>query len=501
MFRAFRVEISWRELIARTWREIDDDNCMGMAAQLAFYFILALFPALIVVVAIASFFPRSTLQEVLNALAPFTPPEALALIRTQLDAILAAEQSSLLTIGVLGALWSSSAALTAIIDTLNRAYDIDETRPWWKVRLLAIGLTVGLAVFILTAFALVVAGPEVAHALADRWGLASAVATAWTFAQWPIVFALVAFGVALTYYFAPDADQDWAFITPGSTLATVLWLIASLGFRFYVQNFSDYNATYGALGAAVLLLLWLYVSGLAVLIGAELNAEIEHASPQGKKPGLDRRLHLKAPVPGGISRMIIQTLIISSALIAATQAQTPPRATPETPAPPTAHAPAPKTDAAHKDHAAGLPAADAMFVKKAADGGMTEVAIGKLAQDKAENADVKSFAAKLVTDHSQANTDLRSLAASKNLTLVEAKSHGLVYAKLEKLSGAAFDRAFVAAMVDDHQKDVRAFEKVAKGSGDADVKAFAAKTLPTLKEHLTQVQDLSKTIGAKKPTS
>jgi membrane protein len=285
MFRAFHVGISWRELIARTWREINDDNCMGLAAQLAYYFILALFPALIVVVAIASFFPRSTLQEVLSVLAPFTPPEALALIRTQLDAIVAAEQSSLLTFGVLGALWSSSAALTAIIDTLNRAYDIDETRPWWKVRLLAIGLTVGLAVFILTAFALVVAGPEVAHALADRLGLASAVATAWTIVQWPIVFALVAFGVALTYYFAPDADQDWAFITPGSTLATVLWLLASLGFRFYVQNFSDYNATYGALGAAVLLLLWLYVSGLAVLVGAELNAEIEHASPQGKKPG------------------------------------------------------------------------------------------------------------------------------------------------------------------------------------------------------------------------
>jgi putative membrane protein len=197
--------------------------------------------------------------------------------------------------------------------------------------------------------------------------------------------------------------------------------------------------------------------------------------------------------------MFIQTLIVSSALVAATQAQTPPRTTPETP--PTAQAPAAKPDAAHKEHGAGLPAADAAFVKKAAEGGMHEVAIAKLAQEKAEHADVKSFAAKLVTDHSQANTDLKSLAAQKNLTLAEAKGHGPVYAKLEKLSGAAFDRAFVAAMVDDHQKDVRAFEKVAKGSGDADVKAFAAKTLPTLKDHLTQVQDLSKTIGAKKPTS
>jgi len=279
MFRAFRIPMPWRELLARTWREINDDNCLGLAAQLAYYFILALFPALIVVVAIASFFPRSTLQQVLATLAPFTPPDALSLIRTQLDAILASEQGGLLTVGVLGALWSSSAALTAIIDTLNRAFDVEETRPWWKVRLLAIGLTVGMAVFILTAFALVVAGPELAHAIADRLGLASTVATAWTIVQWPIVFLLVTFGVALTYYFAPDLDQDWAFITPGSALATVLWLVASLGFRVYVQNFSDYNATYGALGAAVLLLLWLYVSGLAVLVGAELNSEIENARP------------------------------------------------------------------------------------------------------------------------------------------------------------------------------------------------------------------------------
>jgi len=285
MLQAFRVPIAWRELLSRTWREIDDDNCLGLAAQLAYYFILALFPALIVVVAIASFFPRSTLQQVIATLAPFTPPEALSLIRTQLDSILANEQGGLLTVGVLGALWSSSAALTAIIDTLNRAYDVDETRPWWKVRLLAVGLTVGLALFILTAFALVVAGPELAHLVADRLGLASAVATAWTVAQWPLVFLLVAFGVALTYYFAPDADQDWAFITPGSAVATALWLAASLGFRVYVQNFGDYNATYGALGAAVLLLVWLYVSGLAVLVGAELNSEIENARSSRRSMG------------------------------------------------------------------------------------------------------------------------------------------------------------------------------------------------------------------------
>ena len=193
--------------------------------------------------------------------------------------------------------------------------------------------------------------------------------------------------------------------------------------------------------------------------------------------------------------MFIHTLILSSAFVAAPQAQTPPPATPEKPA--TAQAPAPRADKAHGDHGA-----DATFVKKAADGGMAEVKIAQLAKEKAEHADVKAFADKLERDHTQANTELKSLASSKQITLPDApsKAHQALYDKLAKLAGAEFDRAFVAAVLDDHQKDVREFSKVASGSGDAEVKAFATKTLPTLKEHLQQVQTLSKTIG-KKPTS
>jgi putative membrane protein len=183
--------------------------------------------------------------------------------------------------------------------------------------------------------------------------------------------------------------------------------------------------------------------------------------------------------------MFIQTLIVASAIVAAPQAQTPPAATP-------AHG-----------QPAGATGADATFVKKAADGGMAEVTLAKLAQEKASSADVKSFAAKLEKDHSQANDELKEVASKKNITLPAgpSKNHQALHDKLAKLSGAEFDKAYVAAMLDDHQKDVREFSRVASGSGDADVKAFAAKTLPTLKDHLQQVQDLSKTIGAKKPTS
>ena len=200
--------------------------------------------------------------------------------------------------------------------------------------------------------------------------------------------------------------------------------------------------------------------------------------------------------------MLIQTLIVASALIAGPQAQTPPRATPETPRP--VQDPATRTaEKPHTDHAAGATGADAAFVKKAADGGMAEVALAKLAQEKASNADVKSFAATLEKDHTAANDELKEVASKKNITLPASpsKNHQALHDKLAKLSGAEFDKAYVSAMLEDHQKDVREFARVSSASGDADVKAFATKTLPTLKDHLKHVQDLSKSMGAKKPTS
>ena len=183
--------------------------------------------------------------------------------------------------------------------------------------------------------------------------------------------------------------------------------------------------------------------------------------------------------------MLIESLILTSALAASSQATPPPRATPETRPPAPIQEPAGRTAS---PAAAAVPAADVAFVKKAAAGGTTEVELAKLAQQKAEHADVKAFAAKLESDHTAANRDLKELASSKHITLAEAPSHGALHAKLEKLSGAAFDKAYVAAMVDDHVKDVKAFEKVANGSGDSDIKAFAAKTLPTLQEHLKMAQ-------------
>jgi membrane protein len=182
-------------------------------------------------------------------------------------------------------IWSSSSGMQAIMSTLNRAYDIEESRPWWKVRLTAILMTIGAGVFVVVSFALIVVGPTTAEHVAQWFGLGPAFVWAWWILQWPAVFVLVAVGLALIYYYGPDAEQDWVWITPGSLVATVLWVLFSLGFKLYVMKFTNYNETYGAIGGAIVLMLWFYASGLAMLIGAEVNAEIEHASPYGKAPG------------------------------------------------------------------------------------------------------------------------------------------------------------------------------------------------------------------------
>jgi membrane protein len=286
ILQVFKVPLSWRELLKRTSGEVLADNCLGLAAQLAYYFFLALFPALLFITAIVSFIPVAGLLDTITGmLARVAPGEVLSIVQDQILKIAHEKNGGLLTIGMLGTIWSTSSGVTAIIDTLNQAYDIQESRPWWKVRLLALGLTLGLALFIVISFALVLVGPTLAERVAVWLHMGPAFAWSWKILQWPVVFGLVTFAMAMIYYYAPDAEQEWIWITPGSIIATLLWLLISLGFKFYVVHFTSYNATYGAIGGVIVLMLWFYVSALAVLVGAELNAEIEHASPYGKEPG------------------------------------------------------------------------------------------------------------------------------------------------------------------------------------------------------------------------
>jgi membrane protein len=220
---------------------------------------------------------EDALSELLAALSGVAPGEVLVLLRRQIDDIARGNHGSLLTIGIAGAVWSSSAAMVAIIEALNRAYDIEEFRPWWKRRLVAILLTVALTAFIVLALALVLIGPDIAARVAASLGLDRIVAVVWTFVRWPLIVLFVVLGVDLVYHFAPNRRDRWRWITPGSLLATGLWLLGSFGFKFYIASVTDFNATYGAIGGVAVMLLWFYVSGLAILVGAELNGVIDNS--------------------------------------------------------------------------------------------------------------------------------------------------------------------------------------------------------------------------------
>ena len=286
MLAYLHVPVGWKELAKRTFNEISADDLLNLAAQQAYYFFFALFPALLTLISIASFFPIDNLiGQVTDQLGRVAPPEALKIITDQIAEISKSGHGGVLTFAFLLTIWSSSGAMVSIISTLNAAYDITEGRPIWKVRLVATGLTVGMAFFILISIALVLVGPTAAEHLANTLHLGAAFKWTWWVLQWPVILTLVATGIGLVYYFAPDAEQDWVWITPGSIIATLLWVVASLALKLYIAYFGSYNETYGTLAGFIVLLTWFYISGLAILVGAELNAEIEHASPYGKDVG------------------------------------------------------------------------------------------------------------------------------------------------------------------------------------------------------------------------
>jgi membrane protein len=287
--------IRWGEILERTGRAVYEDDCLGWAGELAFFWFLALFPALLFVVALAGSLPvQHLIDVVVQSLARVAPGDVLVLVREQLVQIAHGPPRGLLTLSLLGALWSSSTAMTAIIDTLNQAYHVREGRAWWRVRLIAVGLTVVLVAFTLIAVAVMMIGPTLAGSLENGLGVPPRFAWLWAIAEWPLVFGLMVTALGWIYYFAPDAQRRWAWITPGSIAATLLWILASLGFKWYAGHFGEYQKTYGAIGGVIVALLWLYASGLAILIGAELNAAVEHAAAKRPAPG-----HTRARKPAG----------------------------------------------------------------------------------------------------------------------------------------------------------------------------------------------------------
>jgi membrane protein len=280
--------LSWGELAKRVWKEVQEDEVFGRAAELSYYFLLALIPFLIFVTSVIGLVlgsgtgTRHTLFEYLGRV---MPPSAFQLIDSTMYEVTTASSGRKLSFGILAALWAASNGLGAITTSLNVAYDLKESRPWWKQRLVAIGLTMALSILIISALILVVAGGRIAEGLAGMYGLGSTFPLIWKILQWPIALACIILAFALIYYFAPDFhEQSWQWLTPGAAIGVALWLLVSVGFRVYLHFFNSYSATYGSLGAVIILMLWLYFTGAAVLIGGEINSEIENAAAKQGEP-------------------------------------------------------------------------------------------------------------------------------------------------------------------------------------------------------------------------
>lgn len=275
-----------REFVRRVVAEVQQDNCAGYAAALAYYFLFALFPFFLFLTALLGYLPiPNLLDRMLGFLAQVMPGEALSLVEENVRSLVSQQRGGLLSFGILAALWTSSSAITGITDALNHAYDVEEGRPFWKVRGMAILLTIGLSIFLVSSIILLMFGPQIGGWLADFVGLGSAFEIGWNILRWPVILFLVITAVAAIYYFAPDVDQHWKWITPGSVFAVFLWVLVSLAFSYYVNNFGSYDKTYGSIGAIIILLTWMYVSGFVILVGGEINSVIEHASEEGKAPG------------------------------------------------------------------------------------------------------------------------------------------------------------------------------------------------------------------------
>ena len=268
-----------KNLAVKLLTQILNDDVFGYAAQLSFYFLFSLFPLMLCMVTLLGFFAEtgSTLRiNLLNNLAKVMPVSASELVVKTLDEISASASSSKFSVGLLIALWTASSGMGAIINSLNIAYSVDDTRPWWKTRLISLALTIAFGLFLVVSAALLFYGGSIGEHLATSFGLSAIFSFAWKLLQWPSIIISVLFSFSLVYHFGPNLKRHtWQIFTPGAVAGLTLWVVVSLLFRLYLQHFNTYSKTYGSLGAVMILLLWFYLTGTALLIGGEINSELE----------------------------------------------------------------------------------------------------------------------------------------------------------------------------------------------------------------------------------
>ncbi|HKU20799.1 MAG TPA: YihY/virulence factor BrkB family protein [Terriglobales bacterium] len=286
-----------RQLSLRVWHGINDDDVFGRAGQIAYGFLFAVFPLFMFLLAILGIVagPQSSIQQhLVMESTDAMPPAAAHVVQRVVQETTRASGSGKLSFGLILTLIAATAAMTNIMDTLNAAYNVREGRSFLRFRAIAVWLTVAIGVLMVIALTVVLYGNGIANSVGNIVGLSDVTTWTWKIAQWPVAVFFLLFSFALIYYFGPDVEFPvWHWISPGSVVGVFLWAVVSFGLRVYLHFFDSYSKTYGSLGAVMILLLWFYVTGVAILIGGEVNAEIENAAakkgvPEAKEKGEKR---------------------------------------------------------------------------------------------------------------------------------------------------------------------------------------------------------------------
>jgi membrane protein len=276
------------------WTELGHREILDRSAAFSYYFIFALFPTLLFLTALLALLPMPLLLDRLMAhVRNVLPGEAGVLVQSTLDQVLQGAHPGLLSIGVAAALWAASSGMTSIMTALSV-----ESRSWWHQRVLAVGLTIVFSILSVIALVLLMFGQDLGEAIADQAGWGAVSKLTWLVVRWPVAMLLGLAAISLVYRLVPAPNQRWAWVTPGAAFAVVAWAAMSVALRFYVGYFASYNATYGSIGGVILLMLWVYLSGVALLVGAAINSEIARAGSNALSAEGVRRRRVPGPRDG-----------------------------------------------------------------------------------------------------------------------------------------------------------------------------------------------------------
>ena len=272
-----------KHALVRTYADLLQSHALQMAAALSYYFVLSLFPALIFLSAVVAYLPVPDLfNQALSLMAQFLPADSMGLVRRVVADVISPNKGTFLSFGILGTLWAASGGFAAAIEALNIAYEVKEDRPFWKTRPLALGLAFMTGALLLVALSVMIVGPRFGEWLAARVHLSGLFVLLWPYIHWTIAVGFTILAVEALYFLAPNVKQRFLATLPGAVLAVGCWIGLSYLLGIYFRHFANFNKTYGTLGAAIALMVWLYWTGFAMLVGAELNAELAKMSSEGK---------------------------------------------------------------------------------------------------------------------------------------------------------------------------------------------------------------------------